>query len=299
MNDNTNNFIISNTIPVESKDTNCIFRAAEAMNIQTFNQSIVVNILKSFGTNESTGNIVLVIEDDKLAHAERLNFISAQNRYAYVFMQQNNNSILLDCYYHNSRIPLCLSGAIGAGYIYFTENPDIFKVPVITTMHQQKMFLEKHMDGIFLNVMPEVVENKGVDDELIEKLLNINLAHVITKPVIASIGSPKILIEVDTIDTLNHLQPNLELIVKWSNENKINGCYVYCRIKDKNFQGRNFNHLNPALEDSATGLAAGALAAHFKMDINLFQGSRLNNPCVIHTKYLGNNILVGGNITIF
>lgn len=68
-------------------------------------------------------------------------------------------------------------------------------------------------------------------------------------------------------------------------------------MTDKNYQGRNFNHLNPVLEDSATGVAAGALTAHLKKDIDLFQGEHLNNPCVIHTKYLGNSILIGGSVT--
>ena len=58
-------------------------------------------------------------------------------------------------------------------------------------------------------------------------------------------------------------------------------------------EGRNFNHLDPLLEDSATGVAAGALVALLGHGLLLRQGRARGNDCVIHTALEGDAVLVG------
>jgi predicted PhzF superfamily epimerase YddE/YHI9 len=70
--------------------------------------------------------------------------------------------------------------------------------------------------------------------------------------------------------------------------------YGWCRRPDGAFEGRNFNHLDPALEDSATGVAAGALAVHLGRSLDLYQGAHLGQPCLLRTQLDGDRILVGG-----
>jgi predicted PhzF superfamily epimerase YddE/YHI9 len=111
---------------------------------------------------------------------------------------------------------------------------------------------------------------------------------------VASVGSPKLLVEVDSVATLDGLQPDLRRIVEWGKANGVNGCYVYCRTGQDQYEGRNFNHLDPALEDSATGVAAGALAALLGQDITLRQGKATRRDCLIRTRFEGEAILVGG-----
>jgi predicted PhzF superfamily epimerase YddE/YHI9 len=60
------------------------------------------------------------------------------------------------------------------------------------------------------------------------------------------------------------------------------------------FEGRNFNHLDPALEDSATGVAAGALAVALGHDLILRQGRASGRDCLIRARVEGDAILVGG-----
>jgi len=143
------------------------------------------------------------------------------------------------------------------------------------------------------------ITNFNIEKQKISRLLNINLSKIAGNPVIVSVGSPKLLIEVDSLDTLYALQPNLELINAWSKENLVNGCYVYCKLTGNSYSGRNFNHLDPLLEDSATGVAAGAITAYVKCSINLHQGYVTNNPCIIHTKFINNKILIGGTVTSY
>jgi predicted PhzF superfamily epimerase YddE/YHI9 len=88
----------------------------------------------------------------------------------------------------------------------------------------------------------------------------------------------------------------LELIADWSTLHQVNGCYAYCRTGESEYEGRNFNHLDPALEDSATGVAAGALAAHRQQSLRLHQGHATQRPCLIEVQYSAQVIWVGGMV---
>ena len=100
--------------------------------------------------------------------------------------------------------------------------------------------------------------------------------------------------EVKSADVLHAIQPNLEFILHWGRANQVNGCYVYCKLAPNRYVGRNFNHANPKLEDAATGVAAGALSAYLKQNIELHQGDIMHNPCLMRTIYSSEHILIGG-----
>jgi predicted PhzF superfamily epimerase YddE/YHI9 len=76
----------------------------------------------------------------------------------------------------------------------------------------------------------------------------------------------------------------------------VSGCYAWCRIGESEVEGRNFNHLDPALEDSATGVAAGALTALLGHGLLLRQGRAGGSDCVILTALDGAAVLVGGRV---
>lgn len=81
---------------------------------------------------------------------------------------------------------------------------------------------------------------------------------------VASIGSPKLLVPVPSLETLTALKPDLKAIAAWSAEHKVNGVYVYTLAAAKPeaaAHARSFNPLFNPCEDAATGVAAGALAA--------------------------------------
>jgi predicted PhzF superfamily epimerase YddE/YHI9 len=101
---------------------------------------------------------------------------------------------------------------------------------------------------------------------------------------VVSVGSPKLLVEVADAATLYGLQPDLPAIAAWGKGAGVNGLYVYCRCADGTYEGRNFNHLDPALEDSATGVAAGALTALLGHAITLRQGRAVGSANLIRTR---------------
>ena len=117
---------------------------------------------------------------------------------------------------------------------------------------------------------------------------------MVSAPALVSAGSAKLLLELDNTESLRRLTPNLARIVAWGREAGVNGCYVYARLDDGVYQGRNFNHLDPALEDAATGVAAAALSLHLRRALVLRQGDWQGNPCELRTRFGGEWVEVGG-----
>ena len=257
-----------------------------------------VHQLQCFGTDKGTGNLALVIQNDNFSNEERLFYAKNQNKPVSVFMQisQDKSLINIDFYYPHMQSPLCLHGTLAAAYIYFKQNPEKSKVSVITSMHKQKIDIEKNNDGIFLVMQTQHLNSIDIDDKLLHKLLNASLNITFTNYVIASLGSPKLLIEIDDVEKLYAIKPNLDLIYEFSQQYKVSGIYLYCHSGNGTCYGRNFNHTDSGLEDAATGVAAGALTYYLQQDLTIHQGACLINPCVMRTQYLGTKVMLNGTV---
>jgi predicted PhzF superfamily epimerase YddE/YHI9 len=133
-----------------------------------------------------------------------------------------------------------------------------------------------------------------VGAEQVAALLGAPGLGLVSAPRVASVGSPKLLVEVRDADTLYGLSPDLAGITAWGKQHGVNGLYVYCRLDAGTVEGRNFNHLDPALEDSATGVAAGALAVALGRNVTVRQGRATGRNCLIRARVGDNAILVGG-----
>jgi predicted PhzF superfamily epimerase YddE/YHI9 len=158
------------------------------------------------------------------------------------------------------------------------------------------MALSRLGDEYFVQLSRQAAPAVDVSDHLVRSLLLAPDVKLPSAPVVASVGSPKLLIEVADATALYALRPDLKRIHDWGRENGVSGCYVYCRLGDDRFEGRNFNHLDPALEDSATGVAAGALTAMLGHGITLRQGFATGKSCRIVTSMDADTILVGGKV---
>lgn len=258
---------------------------------------------RCFGTDSDSGNEAIIVENCDLSIKERLLFAQQKNKSACVFLQHTNSDavIELDYYYPHKQSPLCLHGALAAAYIYFLYHPLISSLTIINSMTRQKVLAEKIENAVFLTVTPQNIEHLSVqfDDKLVRKLLNIDSSSRIVEYYIASCGSPKLFIEFSDLQLLYSLHPDLKLICEWSKLNQLNGLYTYCRLSENCYYGRNFNHLNPTLEDAATGVAATAISYHLKKDLTVHQGITTNNNCIMHIKFLGNSVQINGRVNLY
>lgn len=251
-----------------------------------------VHELLSFGAVPGKGNTALVIEHGPASQEERQAFATAQNKGACVFLTPagEGQPTEADFFYTHTRSPLCLHATLAAAHVLCARGPATLR----TAMRGQLLTLSRSAEGTFAAVQRQAVAPLGIDPGLPALLLGEPGLVLASAPLLSSVGSAKLLIEVADRATLHALRPPLDRIVAWGKENGVNGCYVYCRVGEHEFEGRNFNHLDPAHEDSATGVAAGALAAWLQHDLVMLQGAALGNPCRILARMEGQTIFVGG-----
>jgi PhzF family phenazine biosynthesis protein len=255
-----------------------------------------IHELKCFGANSGDGNPALVIEGDHSDEAARRAFARERNT-ACVYIDAGDGpgaACVLDYFYPHTRSPLCLHATLAAAQVLFARQGSDAPLTVATAMRRQPLVLSRHGADLFVGLArqdaPQVALTPGLPARL---LAAPGLAPVAT-PTVASVGSPKLLIEVADGATLDAIRPDLAAIADWGKASGVNGCYVYCQVGDDAYEGRNFNHLDPALEDSATGVAAGALSALLGRGISLRQGKATGRNCLIRTRVEDDAILVGG-----
>ena len=261
---------------------------------------MIVHLLKCFGAAPGGGNTALVVENDHGSETARQQFARERQVSACVFIdRQADGGIVLDYFYPHTRSPLCLHATLAAAHVLLTAPGAPATLTVSTAMRGQALQLVRRAEGmshgLFIGLAPQPSPAVMVEKYIPSELMGQHM-HLLSPPVIASVGSPKLLLEVADLTTLRALRPNLELIADWSALHKVNGCYAYCRTGENTYEGRNFNHLDPALEDSATGVAAGALASYLQQSLRLHQGHVTQQPCLIDVQYSPGEILVGGMV---
>ena len=252
-----------------------------------------VHTVRCFGAAPGYGNVSQVIENGPDPAQERQAFAHEAGHNACVFITPlpNGEGWEADYYYPHGRSPLCLHASLAAAHVLLARTNS---VQLTTAMRGQKIPLIKIRDKMFAVVEKHAVAPIGIDRGLPAVLLGEPGLKLRSPPLLSSVGSPKLLIEVASRSVLHALHPPLDQIVEWGKQNGVNGCYVYCRTGEDEYEGRNFNHLDPSKEDIATGVAAGALGAWLGRDLVMLQGAALGNPCRIVTQVLGRSIHVGG-----
>jgi len=248
-----------------------------------------------FGRNDESGNAAIVVEGSDLAEPERLKFAQRQDASATVFVEADAaGDIQLDYYYPHARSPLCLHATLAASAVFFERYPDIGQVRFVTSMHRQALEVERVDEAIFVGVKAQPCPALTIDVAETARLLRVEPADVMGTPGVASVGSAKLLVEVAEQSVLAALRPDLTGIAEWSRKHGVSGMYVYCRLQDGVYAGRNFNHLEPRFEDAATGVAAGALALSLERSVTLLQGDALGQPCTLMARYATGTVQIGG-----
>jgi PhzF family phenazine biosynthesis protein len=251
-----------------------------------------VQTLNCFGAQPGDGNPALVIDGDAMDQAARQAFAAERNTTC-VFLSPENE---VDYFYPHMRSPLCLHATLAVAAVLFgREGVDAGgTIAVRTAMKGQLLTLSREGDDYFVRLAPQPAPSIAIPGEQIAALLNAPGLAMASAPRVASVGSPKLLVEVPDVDTLYGLAPDLAGINAWGKRHGVSGMYVYCRLIDATFEGRNFNHLDPALEDSATGVAAGALAVALGRGLLLRQGRATGRDCLIRARVEDGAVLVGG-----
>jgi PhzF family phenazine biosynthesis protein len=250
-----------------------------------------IHELKCFGAAAGDGNPALVIEADHSPVEARQAFSRARNTTC-VYIDERDGGFVLDYFYPHTRSPLCLHATLAVARVLLASASA--PLTVTTALRGQPLVLTRDADNFYIRLAAQPAPEVGIPPGLPQRLLNAPGLLLSAPPQIASVGSPKLLVEVADSDTLYQLHPDLSAIVAWGKDHGVSGLYVYCRHPDGAYEGRNFNHLDPAIEDGATGVAAGALTALLGHGITLRQGRATGLGCLIRTRVQSEGILIGG-----
>ncbi|RTL10904.1 MAG: PhzF family phenazine biosynthesis protein [Neisseriaceae bacterium] len=253
-----------------------------------------LSLLQGFGINQYTGNKALIITEHELNAKQKQGFARKQNLPVCIFVDDDSaGNFTVDFYYPHRQSPMCLHGSLAAAKMYFKIYP--------TTIAQIKAAAgikinarQINEEQITLSVIPEIINKSLPSLYEVSEMLNLAPSYI-QDIAIASVGSIKLLVKLTEIEQLLKCKPSLTKITSWGKGRGINGIYAYYK-EDSNITGRNFNHLNAELEDSATGVAAGALTLYYQQSLIVNQGINLNNHCQILTEYSKDLIYLTGNI---
>jgi predicted PhzF superfamily epimerase YddE/YHI9 len=167
---------------------------------------------------------------------------------------------------------------------------------VKTALKGQLLTLHRQGDMFAVGLQRQHAPQVSISTSQLRELLGNQTLGFVTEARVASVGSPKLLVQVNDAGTLYRLEPDLAAIAAWSREHGVSGIYVYWVCSDGEVEGRNFNHLDPALEDSATGVAAGALSVLLERGLHVCQGAAMGNPCLMVTRIEGDAVSIGGHV---
>jgi trans-2,3-dihydro-3-hydroxyanthranilate isomerase len=236
---------------------------------------------------------------------------------------------VLEFFYPNTKSSLCLHGALAAAARLFETRHDLV---VISHAHEQnnnniakltcvtKDGRRLHFYRYPNNILQVEVGAQEIPEaalrfiapmnlSLIAKLLGVesemdfvqNRQHFIDDRfpfTVMSVGSPKLLVPLKSLEVMAALRPDFTMIKEWSAHNKINSLYVYTKETygaEADFHARGFNPLTGCNEDAATGVAAAALAMALQSNAIVEQGYFINRPCRLEVNYFApTQILVGG-----
>jgi PhzF family phenazine biosynthesis protein len=255
-----------------------------------------IHSLRCFGARPGTGNPALVVEDGEQDADARLALARARDTTC-VFIDTGADGVLsVDYYYPHKRSPLCIHATLAVAGVLFARAPHAGTIAVRTAAEGQELELVRAGGDYFVRLSAQQAAAQDVTADTAAALLGVPVASLATPPRVASVGSPKLLVKVADTEALYGLAPDLARIAAWGKDTGINGIYAWCRRDDGTFEGRNFNHLDPRLEDSATGVAAGALTALLGLGMRLRQGRATGGDCLIRTRTEGHTILVGGAV---
>ena len=168
-----------------------------------------------------------------------------------------------------------------------------------------------HKDGLVEMIQDKAQYNDvAVDKREIARMLNIKETDIMEHPLqIVSVGTPKLMIPLASIDVLFRIRPDLEAIKKYCEESGAKGFYPFCFetiSKDSDLHARQFNPLFGIDEDPVTGVAAGALGAYIvhnkisgKRKFIVEQGYVMKKMGRVYVDVIGDEVRIGGYAVAF
>jgi len=254
----------------------------------------------AFTKTKLAGNPAGVVTNADNLTAEQMQQIARElNNSETAFISQPtaaNADIRIRFFTPTTEVPICGHATIGANFARAMENNltsqtivqqtgagnlpiDILKTDdsYQITMTQGKIRVD---DPLNTEIQAEILQALGINEQ--QRNSNCPIA-------IASTGAPKVMIAVDSQETLDDLTPDLAALKAITPKINCNGYFVFTLDPSQNelIHGRMFSPANGINEDPVTGNANGPLGAYLikynlvrtpgdTFEFNIVQGEKIN-----------------------
>lgn len=270
---------------------------------------ITAELIKSFTTDKEAGNPAGVVLDANSLTDEQILAITRELGFgesAFLQRATSDADYRLRLFSVEGEVNSCATATIAAAYVLFVNDPA--RTSVMFQMKQNDLRVEKNEDGsMLINFSPaELLESMiPIERDEIASLLSIPENMIADYPLeILSIGTPKLLIPITTLEDLLAIKPDLEGVAEYCKKSGARGFYPFTletKKPNSDFHARQFNPMAGIAEDPVTGVAAGVLASYLKarkiLDKNRFigeQGYIINTPGEIVVELTDEATRVGG-----
>lgn len=242
-----------------------------------------------FGGPRSPGSRAVIIElgsgeDDATWMQQTAHAAGAP---ATVFLRRQGSSARARFFTSARELPFCGHGALGAAAHLMRDGLS----SIVLEATGQRPSVSRDGELLVLAHAGGTISELPMPAELLDAL-GLERTQIIRPLCVGSIGSPKAIVEIDSVRTLTSMAPNFGRLLDWSRKTQINGAYVIVRVDRTHARARSFNPSSGAEEDPATGTAAGALVAvlpDLKADqwLEIRQGPREDDLCELFARRTG------------
>ncbi|MFA6193631.1 MAG: PhzF family phenazine biosynthesis isomerase [Parcubacteria group bacterium] len=272
-------------------------------------------LVKAFTKDKAQGNPAGVIFDaDKLLDNQMIEISKELGFSESAFIIKSDKAKFGIRYFSPTQeVDLCGHATVAAIYALFKERKIYLgseKSKIIIETKAGIFPIEINKDGLIVMTQaePQFWEDIHSKNE-IANLLGISIEEIMDYPIqTVSTGTPKLMVGVNSLETLFKIKPDLEGIKAYCKEHLVKGFYPFTsetQEKDSDFHARQFNPLAGIDEDPITGVAAGALGAYImkhkildKKSFVIEQGYCMNKSGKMYVS-IDDKVEVGGYAVIF
>lgn len=277
-----------------------------------------MNIYKvnAFSFNDKGGNPAgVVIEGNNLSEDEMLKIAKEVGFSETAFISKSNVAdYKVRFFTPTDEVDLCGHATIAT--FSLLNSKKLLKKNTLTQETKAGILEINIVDNTIFMEQLNPIKYETIDSKIIAKSLGINEKDIISPVSVFSTGLKDIIVHVKSLEVINNLKPNFNLITNISREFKSTGYHIFTleTVNNSTAHCRNFAPLYGINEESATGTASGALSGYlisnklveFRNGENNFvfeQGYTMNTPSEIKVILsIENNsitkVVVGGKGTL-
>ncbi|WP_414836447.1 PhzF family phenazine biosynthesis protein [Candidatus Nanohalococcus occultus] len=277
-------------------------------------EDVKVNLVKGFSNNKDGGNPAGVVLSQDIS-TEEMQHVAAEIDFSVTAFveKENRNAFSVRFFTPTEEDEVCGHGTIAVFHLLSEKGMLKYKSGKATATQETKagkLEIECYRDGkvVMEQKKPRFLEHKE-DSTVIAKLLGIESDNILNYPIqIISTGKPKMIVPVDSLETLLNVEPDYEGIVEMCERTGAKGIYPFTfdTREDGDVHARQFNPLQGIYEDPLTGTAAGPLGVYLKNhsltekdELVVEQGYSMEKPGKIYVDISSKCPKVGGHATIY